>query len=467
MVSFQEMTSEQVRSYAALAHTAGCPWLYSLNRERSRYNTQLTSVSEQLLPYYELRDIEVLDTSYLAATKKPAKVKPGAAGKPEAGAKTEASGEFTYRHTAGRRREHIRGEGAIVGIGATAFNRAGYVRQALDSILAQTFTRFRLIVVDDGSSDDTGRILRQYAERDDRVTCIIHDTRQGMTATWRHAFEAATADSSIEYFAWASDHDIWDPRWLESLVAELDRHPEAVLAYPHTRRVDEHGQLLEKPARLFHTAGMADLEARWRFVCGELVASGDMVYGVARVRAMRAAGVFRDVLCPDRLLMAELALQGEFRQVPGELWFRRQFGGSSLQGNAASRGESSVAESSVVRQRTSLFAGAGPSLRWLPVWYQHGRLLWRHYVTPETDPQRRRVARRRVLRYGAVYALRHHQKSTTHKAMFAVYWWVRGGWKKAKHYTLLGLFYALVYARRAYHRAVYELAILTRRLGLR
>jgi glycosyltransferase involved in cell wall biosynthesis len=444
MVSFQEMTSAQVRGYAALAHASGCRWLYSLNRERSRYNTQLTAVSTELSDHYELRDVHVLETGYTSAMRKVAPAKP------RASTKVDASNELAYRHIVGRRRDQPRGEGPLVGIGATTFNRAAHLPQALDSILAQTYPHFRLVIVDDGSSDDTDRIAREYAQRDARVVYVRHETRQGMAATWRHAFEAATGEPSVEYFAWASDHDVWAPAWLESLVAELDWHPEAVLAYPHTRRIDERGRLLEKPARLFTTAGMADLDARWRFVCRELVASGDMVYGLARVKAMKLAGVFRDVLCPDRLLMAELALQGEFRQLPGELWHRRQFG-----------------ESSVARQRTSLFAGAPPSVRWLPVWYQHSRVLWREYVSDEADPLRRRQARRQILRYGAVYALRHHQKSTTHKAMFAVYWWLRGGWKKAKHYTLLGLFYTLVYGRRAYHRTVYEVALLTRRIGLR
>jgi glycosyltransferase involved in cell wall biosynthesis len=464
MVSFQEMTSAQVRAYAALAHAAGCPRIYSLNRDRSRYNTQLSSVTEQLSPFYDLRDVPVLETSYMAAMRKPATPKkPKKMEKAEKadGVKprvTPESDEFAYRHVVGERRDRVREDGPVVAIGATLFNRAEYLPRALDSILNQTYANFRLVLLDDGSSDETERIAREYAARDPRVTYIRHPTRQGMTATWRHAFEAATAADSVEYFAWASDHDVWDPRWLETLLGELRRHPEAVLAYPHTRRVDEQDRLLDKPTRLFHTAGMADLEARWRFVCSELVASGDMVYGVARVGAMKAAGVFRDVICPDRLLMAELALQGEFRMVPGELWFRRQFAGA-VRGGAAG--------SSVERQRTSLFAGDGPSGRWLPPWLQHGRSLWRHYVTGEPDPVRRRAAARRTLRYVAVYALRHHQKSPTHKVMFGIYWTIRCAWKKAKHYVLLGVFYTLVYGRRAYHRTVYEAAMLTRRMGLR
>ena len=77
----------------------------------------------------------------------------------------------------------------LVGIGATLFNRDAYLREALDSILVQTYRDFRLVLVDDGSGDETEAIAREYARRDPRVRYIRHDHRQGMTATWRHAFE--------------------------------------------------------------------------------------------------------------------------------------------------------------------------------------------------------------------------------------------------------------------------------------
>lgn len=64
MVSFQEMTAAQVDEYASIAHAAGCPFLYSLNREKSHYNTELESVSAILERYYWLRQIELLPVSY-------------------------------------------------------------------------------------------------------------------------------------------------------------------------------------------------------------------------------------------------------------------------------------------------------------------------------------------------------------------------------------------------------------------
>ncbi len=84
---------------------------------------------------------------------------------------------------------------------------------------------------------------------------------------------------------------------------------------------------------------------------------GDMVYGLFRVDALEAAGVLRDVLLPDRLLVAELALQGEFVQVDRLLWHRR--GAPRLRGEAARQ-----------RARTEPFRGSG-----LPWQVQHARVL--------------------------------------------------------------------------------------------
>ena len=57
MVSFQEMTDAQVRRYAEIAASAGCPFIYSFNRERSAYNTELIRVSDALAEHYRLTEV--------------------------------------------------------------------------------------------------------------------------------------------------------------------------------------------------------------------------------------------------------------------------------------------------------------------------------------------------------------------------------------------------------------------------
>jgi hypothetical protein len=64
-VSFQEMTTEQVDAYVRHAHDQGCPYLYSLNRERSLYNPELLGVCAILERYYWPHEVDVLPVSYV------------------------------------------------------------------------------------------------------------------------------------------------------------------------------------------------------------------------------------------------------------------------------------------------------------------------------------------------------------------------------------------------------------------
>ena len=101
MVSFQEMTTEQVRGYVHHAHALGSPFLYSLNRDRSLYNTELSSVRELLSERYRGHEIPVLELPY---TKLPRGSGRGAAFVARAldGVRDATSNE--YRHVVGWRR---------------------------------------------------------------------------------------------------------------------------------------------------------------------------------------------------------------------------------------------------------------------------------------------------------------------------------------------------------------------------
>jgi len=64
MVSFQEMTDAQADAYVARAHALNCPFVYSLNRDKSAYNPEITSVSEVISRYYWPREVAVLPVPY-------------------------------------------------------------------------------------------------------------------------------------------------------------------------------------------------------------------------------------------------------------------------------------------------------------------------------------------------------------------------------------------------------------------
>jgi glycosyltransferase involved in cell wall biosynthesis len=465
MVSFQEMTDAQVRRYADLAAAAGCPRIYSFNRERSPYNIELMSVSEALADRYQLTEVPLLKTDYTNAMKR----------LPKAGKVLERS-ELNYRHLVGRldpsgssgrlpstslRPGKAAPTTGRVALGMTLYNNARHLPEAIESLLAQTHGDFTLVLLDDASSDETESVARAYAARDPRVRYFRHDTRQAMIATWRDVVQIAMRECpSAEYFAWVSDHDCWHRRWLERLFTELERNRDAVIAYPITRRIGEGGAELDKGPRLFDTSGCADLRARWRRMCHAAVGAGDMVYGLMRLTALTRAGIFRRVLRPDRLLVAELILLGGVRQVPEALWFRRESNGASVD-----------------RQRhTLVLAGDEPKWFHTPPWFQHSVVLWKEYVRPAPPPLpiSRMAWLGMLLRYSLTYGWKHFRKTEASHAVGRgidnVIWGkkiVRHYWHHAVYNILVGGRAAWGRTRRLARRTLYEVLMLTHRLGLR
>ncbi len=270
-------------------------------------------------------------------------------------------------------------------IGSPLFNHAKDFREAIESILTQTYSEFALVLVDDCSTDETPQIAREYAALDPRVTYIVNETRLGLIDNCQKAFRVAREMyPEAEYFAWASDHDLWHPRWLQQLVDTLDAEPDVVLAYPLNRRIGPSGEILARKPWAFETYGITD---RWQRVRVNVrkQSAGNMVYGLYRVWALARAGVYRHVLIPDRLLMTELALYGQFRQVPQVLWFRRWYGRIFSLG----------------RQRKSFFPGRRrPLYAYAPWWISHGvSLFWTLTVRGAGEPD---VSRS----YGALVAIR-------------------------------------------------------------
>jgi glycosyltransferase involved in cell wall biosynthesis len=103
------------------------------------------------------------------------------------------------------------------------YNRKEFVSAAIESVLAQTYTDYELIVVDDGSDDGTADALKQYGERI-RYVCQQH---QGVSAGRNHGLELAQG----EFIAFLDSDDLWLPKKLALQVAFMDQNPEARICY--------------------------------------------------------------------------------------------------------------------------------------------------------------------------------------------------------------------------------------------
>lgn len=119
------------------------------------------------------------------------------------------------------------------------FNGARFTPAAIDSVLAQTFTDFELVIVDDGSTDSTPAMLDDYARRDPRVR-VIHQANAGVSKAGNRGVEAARAP----LIARMDSDDLCAPDRLAKQVAFMDAHPDVVLLGGWYRLVDADGELL-------------------------------------------------------------------------------------------------------------------------------------------------------------------------------------------------------------------------------
>src|SRR5215212_567268 len=113
-------------------------------------------------------------------------------------------------------------------------NAEKFIEEAIESVFAQTHDNWELLLVDDGSSDDSSQIALRYAERfPEKVRYLEHPGHQnrGQSASRNLGFSQANG----EYIAMLDSDDVWLPHKLQQQVTILDSHPEATVLHGNTQ----------------------------------------------------------------------------------------------------------------------------------------------------------------------------------------------------------------------------------------
>src|SRR5262245_54154186 len=131
---------------------------------------------------------------------------------------------------------------AIVTVGIPTYNRSAYLRESMESVLAQGFGDFKLLISDNGSTDDTESVVREFASADQRVVYHRFPRNQGLARNVGHVIMAP----DTQFVAYLPDDDLWLPHHLGSAIEALQSVPNAVL-FGCTAEFFE-----EKPGHDFH-----------------------------------------------------------------------------------------------------------------------------------------------------------------------------------------------------------------------
>jgi glycosyltransferase involved in cell wall biosynthesis len=176
-------------------------------------------------------------------------------------------------------------ETPLVSVIMPTWNHGLYIAKSIEAVLRQTLKNIELIVVDDGSTDNTREVITEFSRRDPRVRCLYNEQNAGVPVTFNKGSRAARG----AYIARADSDDPWiDDRKLEKQVAFLDLHPEYVAAGGGMVVVDRSGKELYRYLKAEH-----DKDIRRTALVTNPIASSTGVY---RRTIALAVGLFDETL---------------------------------------------------------------------------------------------------------------------------------------------------------------------------
>lgn len=206
-------------------------------------------------------------------------------------------------------------EQPLVSVVIATYNMGQYLKQAVDSVLGQTWGNIELIVVDDGSSDNTPEVMAAYTSND--KVRYIQNENQGQPKAKNCGIRAAKG----EYLGFCDADDVWEPNKLELQLPQFG-NPQVGVVYTEVSYMDEHGKRYQQPQPYIRHEGK---------VTDQLLQKNFVPFGTAVIRkqCVEKSGIFdeRFRMGIDWHLWLRYSLDWEFAYVPESTYVYREWSG--------------------------------------------------------------------------------------------------------------------------------------------
>jgi glycosyltransferase involved in cell wall biosynthesis len=204
-------------------------------------------------------------------------------------------------------------------IGLPVYNGERYLPAALNSLLAQTFGAFRLVLIDNASSDGTQDICEHYRTQDRRIEYHRNPRNIGAVGSWYRTLDL----SSTPYFKWAADDDEYEPTFLARCVEVLDRDDTIAACYTRFQVIDEEGRRGQRVHVDIDTASPIPSVRFYNAIAVDYLAV--QLYGVMRTAVLEQVTRYHGYVGEDRNFLAELCLRGRVCEIPEYLFLHRLY----------------------------------------------------------------------------------------------------------------------------------------------
>lgn len=221
-------------------------------------------------------------------------------------------------------------------MGVPVYNGATFLAETIDSLLAQSYEDFELVISDNASTDSTEAICRSYMSRDPRVRYERQAINRGAPWNYNRVFELARG----RYFRWAAHDDLCASTFLARCVEVLDCNPEIVWCQSRVGVIDRLGKTVDTSGcdlsgaaeilvigegqvpKLAESNAMRSPHQRFRNVLLGNTACFD-IYGLIRSDILRGMSLWKPYFGWEKVLISGLSLRGKCAEIPEELFFYR------------------------------------------------------------------------------------------------------------------------------------------------
>ena len=261
-----------------------------------------------------------------------------------------------------------------------SYNHGRFLEACIRSIQAQTFTDWEIVLVDDGSKDDSVELARRLAAEEPRLRVFVNELNLGTYGTEQRALEL----SESEFVAVMNSDDLWAPTKLSRQVQQLEDHPESNACYVRGWMVDDVEQVIEEDVHADWPTDAVQDTLPWLLFENRILASGVL---------FRRAGLKFETSCRysgDWVALIGAAHQGPLLCISERLVFWRQHANNTYR-----RSDKQIIEEIRVREaiwtqrrewfgpdrdRTAIQRGLTKNqinLANLYLYFMDGRMLWR------------------------------------------------------------------------------------------
>jgi len=223
----------------------------------------------------------------------------------------------------------------LLTIGLPVHNGQAFIAACLESLLAQSFGDFEIVIGDNASNDATREIYESYAAKDRRISVIRNAHNLGAAGN----FNMLARECRSKYFKWAAADDLLDPTYLKKCIDVLEKSDQTILCHTKTIPIGSDGNPLQQDPdthefmaeygklRLGESPdplGSADdVYNRFQSVAIDMIRCFD-IFGIIRNSALAESNLFGPYYGCDRVLLIELSMKGRFHRIEEPLFFKRE-----------------------------------------------------------------------------------------------------------------------------------------------